>query len=743
MKLPCLILPLAAAFMAAGSLLAAPAKPAVDVQLHRPCNLFEPSSPVVFQFSLKKFSPGQGEARAVVTDYDHREIVARTVPVSVDQKNPASFQVDLGLFPRGYYRMDLSVSLTDGQGARQEASTVTTFGVMEFVHRTAGEVRDGGYSFGMKWGGARFDDPGQVKDAMASLGLQWTRIVQNDAAGLLNGYPLNAVVKIERFPEELYDAERYGPIEEWQKKYGKGQWKLKTLPRKGPYQEWLRKDIATNVPPDQNVFEIWNEPWDKMSPEDFAQLSQWIAEVVLKERPHAVLGQNLTGSTSSFGYDARVARAGGLKGMKMVALHVYGFPEDRKWLRDYRTWINEQAGHEMELYVTEYGHHSAPAGPSQATEEGQAITVVRRSLLLYAEGAKALTPHWIGQTEKNPTFQEDWYGYIRANLQPKPGLIALANAARLVDGSTYLGDLWFGPELEALVFERSGVYTIAFLGSKNTPREIEVPIPSGTKVSLVDLMGREQSVTSDGHVRVGTGASPVFLIGADKALAAQADKALRPDRWPQPEKPPRTQRIARKLKTPITPDGQFEDWKDMTEISLFNVKVNPSDDCSGVGYLAWDDDFLYVGINVRDNELLNTRPLSKLYQQDSVELFVSTRPRDTDKGYAPTDYQFFLTPTSADGSPILAIVADQEAGKLASVEGARFFGGKTARGWAIEAAIPWKTFDGFKPSPGTSIALEMRVNDADTSHERFKIDPEDGNVAPSDPTVWSLLSLQD
>ena len=40
-------------------------------------------------------------------------------------------------------------------------------------------------------------------------------------------------------------------------------------------------------------------------------------------------------------------------------------------------------------------------------------------------------------------------------------------------------------------------------------------------------------------------------------------------------------------------------------------------------------------------------------------------------------------------------------------------------------------------------AMELRVNDADTSHKRWKIDPQDGNVNFGNPTVWSLLELQD
>jgi hypothetical protein len=63
----------------------------------------------------------------------------------------------------------------------------------------------------------------------------------------------------------------------------------------------------------------------------------------------------------------------------------------------------------------------------------------------------------------------------------------------------------------------------------------------------------------------------------------------------------------------------------------------------------------------------------------------------------------------------------------------------------VEAAIPWTEIPPFKPQNGVKAALEMRVSDADTSHERFKIDPSDlpGVLSVVDPSSWSLLEFQD
>ena len=103
-----------------------------------------------------------------------------------------------------------------------------------------------------------------------------------------------------------------------------------------------------------------------------------------------------------------------------------------------------------------------------------------------------------------------------------------------------------------------------------------------------------------------------------------------------------------------------------------------------------------------------------------------------------------LTPTSGEGIPIVAKLMDREAGILADVAEVKFFLGKTAQGWAGEIALPWSEFPGFKPEAGAQIALEIRVNDSDTSHERWKLDPLDaGYVLVENPASWSVLKLED
>ncbi len=714
----------------------------ISIQNHGANNLFDATTPVSFEIKAAGTLPENTEAVAVLSNAFGEEVATQTI-----QNPQGNFLVDFGTPGRGYYELDVTVG---------SAAAHCSLGVMEFVNRTAKEVRDGGYVFGLKWWGG-IKHKAEFEQSMVNLGLQWTRVIQNEGMNhgaftivdMLEDYPMNAVIKVERYPRELYDAERYGPIEEYESKF-RGAWVINNLPQKEPYQEYLREMLKT-IPEDQNVFEIWNEAWNKMNPEDFAELCGWISETILAERPHAIIGPNLAGETGEFQYDSRVIKAGGMKGMNMVALHPYDMAQKRIEFREYKKWIEEKLGHEVEIHITEYGSHSCPEGPMKRSELEQARSVVRDGVCLYSGGVKSLAPHWVGQTENNPTYHEDWFGYIRKNEQPKPVLMAHANAARMIDGSRYLGDLWFGPKIEAIVFEQKDGDQVLVLwaldsslpgkGENRTRMDITLT-PDAAKIVQTDIMGTEKVLKAeDGKITLTLDESPIYLTGFGPGLLSGMSKELREDRWPE-EVVPRNQRPLPRLVNAPTFDGKFEDWKAATQVSMENSKVMGSD-ASGFVYLAWDESYLYVAANVRDNEMLNNMTSKTLYREDGIELFVSTKPRDEGGGFGPDDYQFFLTPTSKSGEGVVAWVTDREGGVIQHLQGTQTFLGKTDMGWGLEVAIPWSALNDFKPQAGKNIAVDMRLNDADAAHKRFKLDPGDSpKFSVFDPTTWSLMTLE-
>ncbi len=716
----------------------------IKIERNKPSNLISYGQPVSFKAQIKANAAGQSNISVNVVNHWQQTVFEQALDVAL--KNGANdFKVDLPALPPGYYELNLSGQLPDGKKAEGKAS----LGVAHEVNRTAAEARNGGYRFGLKmYRNPKMGfDTNEGLSSMCRLGLQWTREMLHQGGDpstvdICTKYPMNVIFKVERFPQELFDTDTYGPLDEWIKKYGRG-WTLQTLPKEEPYKKWLA-EVLKAIPKDQQVFEIWNEAWDKMSAKDLAKISQWIAEVVLADRPNAIIGPNLRGDVSKYGYDAEFIQAGGMKNMKMVALHPYGSSEKRQVMRDYIQWLKEQTGRDIDIYITEFGSHSTPEGPLKNSENQQAQQVVRQSLLLYAGGVKAMAPHWMGQSEQNRRYHEHWFGFYRRNNELKPVLIAYANAARQIDSKNYLGDLWFGPGAEALIFEKGGEYTLV-LFTRGEAKEIELA-PAANKLTRIDMYGVESAidVPADGKLKLALDGNVIYLKGIGAALVAQASKELRDDRWPedQPEAKTRMERKVPHVAKAPSFTGDMNEWRPMTEIGILNPKV-AGDDASGSAYLGWDEQYLYVGLDMRDNEMRNTQVLKYLYREDCLELFVCTEPRDKDPGYGPNDYQFFLTPTSAGGEPVLGRAANRESGEIVPVPGAKFRAGKSKIGWTVEAAIPWSVLGSFKAQPGAKLAIDTLVSDADASHPRWKLPPADtGKVFTEDPTAWPLITLE-
>jgi len=75
---------------------------------------------------------------------------------------------------------------------------------------------------------------------------------------------------------------------------------------------------------------------------------------------------------------------------------------------------------------------------------------------------------------------------------PSPRAAGLAHCAARIDGSRFVGDLWYGPGIGAMLFERRGEYTLA-LWTADDERTTELET-AAQQVTRFDLMGRSDMV---------------------------------------------------------------------------------------------------------------------------------------------------------------------------------------------------------------------------------------------------------
>jgi hypothetical protein len=712
-----------------GGALRAAAKAEIDVARHVPCNLFDVKQRVAFDVRFSKGAPGEGHVLLRVTDYFGKEALSRRYPLMLDPRGRGQLALDLGPLPVGYYELTVAADV-----AGSSASAASSFGVARFADRTAAAFREERRRFGLKlwlvaeiWWNPRLTwRPDEVMHACAKTGLQWTRALLTqkqymDTQALMRDYAMNVVLKVESFPENCFDEARYGDRETFRKTSRNHAWAKNTLPKKEPYQAWLRQQVRT-VPEGQNVFEVWNEAWQwyKTLPvEDFARLCNWVVEAVKAERPDAIVGPNIHGDLTP--YDLAFMRAGGLEGMDMVAVHPYtaGTPEEkgfRQRLRNYHDLLRREIGRDLDLYSTEYGWSTAPRADRRVSEAEQARRVVRESLMLYAEGVKTLLPHTMGQREHDPKDREHYFGFFRLTLQPKPVAMAFIACARAVDGSRFVGDLWLGPGVGAMVFERASVYTLA-LWTQDEARKIEVDAKS-PEVTRLDIMGRPTKLsTAAGKLSVDLSGDVIYLVGVGKALADSAappTAPLRVERWKMRHDAPYA--AARAAASP-TIDGELGEWAAVTPITMANPKLG---DIGARARLQWDDAALYVAVEMDDKHILNDREPTAIRGADCVDFHVCTRPDRQTNSRGLFDYNVVVAPTSKSGAP--AFVLKNPAMRVPVVNpgpghasGIRWASKRVEGGWTVEFTLPWMTLPGAQEGPLPELSFAVAVFDRDTT----------------------------
>lgn len=434
-----------------------------------------------------------------------------------------------------------------------------------------------------------------------------------------------------------------------------------------------------------------------------------------------------------------------MQGMDILVLHPYGHPE-RNEVRDkisrIKTYYEQHLGRPIDLYVTEYGSATPPAGPqSNITEQIQAQRAVRSTLCFYAEDVKAIMPHTLSQPETSQTDKEKWYGYFRRDNQPKPGLIALANCARMIDGGKYLGDLFLKQEVGSMLFEKDGK---TILACWTNDMKVDVQIPTGVpQVQLVDIVGKQTTMhCPEGKLALQLTADPIYLVGVSPQLVSQSRRGFAKNQFVEGIFV-RNSRVAHRMPSPPIIDGVIDEpqWQNQRTLDLRLSKGDPTD-VSARGYVAWDDTCLYVAADVTDDEpYYNKSDPASVYDGDSLELWVGSDVKYQIPEFIHShDQQMFFAPTCANGQPVSGrvVIPNQ---KLAPITGSQVAYARTSKGWSVEIAIPLNYFQDFPAKVGHVAALEMRVNDKDTSHKRFKANPVDGNPSHFDATLWSLLIL--
>ena len=157
-------------------------------------------------------------------------------------------------------------------------------------------------------------------------------------------------------------------------------------------------------------------------------------------------------------------------------------------------------------------------------------------------------------------------------------------------------------------------------------------------------------------------------------------------------------------------DGRVDEvWSDARSHTIQNVvfaPVSSTADLSASFKALWDDDNLYLLVDVTDDDLRNDS--DEFWLDDGIELFVDADNSKSDD-YTDNDYQFYF------GWDRSRPVMGEE--KRGITTGVAFAMDNIAGGYRTEIKLPWSTL-GTKPAPGVKIGLDVHVDDDDQGGER-------------------------
>lgn len=205
---------------------------------------------------------------------------------------------------------------------------------------------------------------------------------------------------------------------------------------------------------------------------------------------------------------------------------------------------------------------------------------------------------------------------------------------------------------------------------------------------------------------------------------------------------------AQRLTAPLVTDGTFLDWTGLP-YSLATAAYRPENwsgasDQSARFALAWDNDYLYLAIQVLDDVFVQTQAGESLFRGDSLELLLDVDLNgDFDSGtLSSDDYQLGLSPGGNRSSPEAYLWFPRpKAGRPASVILAAR-ADVTGQGYALEAAIPWALLN-LVPAGGDHYGFALSASDNDTpgtAEQQSMVSTETGRRL-ADPTTWGSLIL--
>ena len=224
---------------------------------------------------------------------------------------------------------------------------------------------------------------------------------------------------------------------------------------------------------------------------------------------------------------------------------------------------------------------------------------------------------------------------------------------------------------------------------------------------------------------------------ASAAAAATADSDL----FREGQAAPQVLSIGRMAQPPNL-DGRLADWPADAAVIMLGQAADRvrryggwtgTRDLSGALRLAWSDEFLYLGADVCDDQLMQAAGPAEVWQGDTLEIFFNIHPREqrTD-GF----WQIALVP------PLKPDATLRVTGPQKDFEGVEGTAQVRTNGYTLECRIPWRNLAGFKPTAGVYLGFQFFLDDRDGSGRKTQLVWYPSAITFSRPTHTGILILR-
>lgn len=200
-----------------------------------------------------------------------------------------------------------------------------------------------------------------------------------------------------------------------------------------------------------------------------------------------------------------------------------------------------------------------------------------------------------------------------------------------------------------------------------------------------------------------------------------------------------------KASQPIVLDGDLSEWQDAMPFAMnqaWQVKQIPDwggpSDLSGVGYLKWDQDYLYLALNVTDNVHRQDDTGSATWKGDGIQFAIDPGFAELPGKYGHHEIGVALHETGETNWRWLAAYGMD----VGEIEGLECTIVRSGNNTIYELAIPWsELLKDQAVEPGLVVGFSLLVNDNDGTGRRGWIEYNSGIGLAKDPSMFGDLLL--